>query len=84
MIKGCQKNIIFLKNTGSELFDEAYFVVKPSAPQKKERDIVLEASRLINGLDDTRRARRTKRLLPFLSGLALGAGLMLLICLIFI
>ena len=84
MIKGCQKNIIFLKNTGSELFDEAYFVVKPSATQKKERDIVLEASRLINGLDDTKMVKKAHRLLPFALGLLLGGGAVLLFCMILI
>ncbi len=82
MIKGCQKSIIFLKDTGSELFDEAYFVVKPTAPQKKERDIVLEASRLINGLDDTKPKKAAKKLSSFLLGLFLGAGASLLLCVI--
>lgn len=84
MIKGCQKSIIFLKNTGSELFDEAFVVVKSSAPQKKERDIVNEASRLINGLDDTKATKKKTGIIPFLSGLLLGAGVSVLLCLILI
>jgi hypothetical protein len=28
MVRGCQKKIIYLKNTGSEVFEEAYFVVR--------------------------------------------------------
>ena len=27
VVRGCQKKIVYLKNTGSEVFDEAYFVV---------------------------------------------------------
>ena len=28
MIKGCKKKIIYLKNTDSDIFDEAYFVLR--------------------------------------------------------
>ena len=80
MIKGCHKSIIFLKNTGSELFDEAYLVVNPSASERKDRDIVLEASRLINGLDDTRQIKKKFQFLPFFAGLLLGGGLALMLC----
>lgn len=82
MIKGCHKSIIFLKNTGSELFDEAYLVVNPSATERKDRDIVLEASRLINGLDDTHQVKGRKRILPFIGGLFLGGGVCLALCLL--
>ena len=36
MIKGCEKKIIYLKDTKSEYFEEAYFVVKPQASKEKE------------------------------------------------
>ena len=28
MVRGCQKKIIYLKNSGSDLFEEAYFIIK--------------------------------------------------------
>ena len=50
MIKGCHKSIIFLKNTGSELFDEAYFVLSRDGEDLRlgEDDMVTEANRIIN------------------------------------
>lgn len=49
-MKGCQKRIIVMKNTGSNLFDEAYFILKESAMRSQsisEHDMVGEASRII-------------------------------------
>ena len=82
MIKGCQKNIIFLKNTESELFDEAYFVMKPNAPQKSEKDIIWEATRLVNGFDEETSSKRSwvGGLLFFLAGLLTGIFASLLLC----
>ena len=50
MVRGCQKKIIYLKNTGSEVFDEAYFVVNDKALGKDvaECDMVLEANRILD------------------------------------
>ena len=52
MIKGCQKKIIFLKNTGCDLFEEAYFIMKDCAIDKGQSDIVLEATKIVNNLKD--------------------------------
>jgi len=48
--KGCQKRMIMLKNTGSEIFDEAYFILKERAEKSgvSENDMVREASRIID------------------------------------
>ncbi len=50
MLRGCQKKIVFLKNTGSKIFDEAYFVIsgKDDAPHVSEEMMVDEAKRIIN------------------------------------
>ena len=50
MVRGCQKKIIYLKSTGSEVFDEAYFVVSDKAPDenKGECNMVEEANRILN------------------------------------
>ena len=50
MIKGCQKRMIFIKNTGCDLFDEAYFVLKNDIPtsQENENDIIRTATAIIN------------------------------------
>ena len=49
MIKGCQKNVIWLRNTESELFEQAYFILSDAALLKKksEGDIIAEARRII-------------------------------------
>lgn len=87
MIKGCHKNIVFLKDTGSELFDEAYFILKPNAHEKKETDIISEATRIVNSLDDgsKRKGRgRLSKLFSFLVGAIIGVSAMLIIHLILI
>ena len=54
MIKGCQKKIIYLKNTESGLFDEAYFVVSRDggAAGAGETDMINEAKRIIEGASE--------------------------------
>ena len=49
MIKGCQKNVIWLRNTESEIFEQAYFILSDTASRKKksEGDIIAEARRII-------------------------------------
>ena len=49
MIKGCQKNVIWLRNTESEMFEQAYFILSDAASLKKksEGDIIAEARRII-------------------------------------
>ena len=50
MIKGCQKNVIWLRNTESELFEQAYFILSDAACEKNksEGDILAEARRIIS------------------------------------
>lgn len=51
MIKGCSKRMIMLKDTGSDLFEEAYFVLKTRrgiCNISTERDFIEEANRIIN------------------------------------
>ena len=47
MLRGCQKKIVFLKNTGSKLFDEAYFVISDKAKESAPPDLIKEANRII-------------------------------------
>lgn len=49
MLKGCQRKIIVLKNTGSNIFEEAYFVIRESAGRAhiSEADMIAEANRII-------------------------------------
>lgn len=88
MIKGCQKKIIFLKNTGCELFEEAYFIMKDCAIDKGESDIVLEATKIVNNIKDTATAPQKRRFWQrgsflFALGALLGFGLSVMSYLIF-
>ncbi len=75
MVRGYQKRVIHLKNIGSSLFDEAYFIVNG----KEERalgssDMIKEANRIIKenmtGKCDRGRIIRfiKKFIIPFLAG----------------
>ncbi len=48
-MRGYQKKVIFLKDTGSHLFDEAYFVISRKGEEAKidQSDMVFEANRII-------------------------------------
>ena len=49
MVKGCQRNIVYLKNTGSPYFEEAYFIIDDKYVNERlnERDLVKEANKVI-------------------------------------
>lgn len=50
MIKGCSRRMIILKDTGSDFFEEAYFVLKSGSPfcaLRSEKDFVAEANRIV-------------------------------------
>ena len=83
MIKGCHKEIVFLKDTGNELFEEAYFVLKPYALAKSEGDIVLEATKIANGIKNSSiKTKERKKVLPGLLLFLLGGAISSIIFLI--
>ncbi len=78
MIKGCQKKIVFIKDTGSELFDEAYLVMKPKAQGAKENDVLKEAHRILNEAQGSSSDKKSDKngfssFFKFTSGLLTGA-----------
>ena len=87
-MKGCQKKVIFLKNTGSYLFDEAYFIISSEGERSptSEESMISEANRIIeDSIDNGNYSLKTNKikkiiniLLPFLSG-ALTASATILI-----
>ena len=52
MLRGCQRRIIVLKNTKSDIFEEAYFILSERAASGEapvsESDMILEANRIIS------------------------------------
>ena len=51
-MRGTQKRVVYLKNTGSDMFDEAYFIIKENGrgilSVPGEDDLIREANRIIN------------------------------------
>lgn len=82
-MKGCQKKVIFIKNTGSRMFDEAYFIISRKSEDSRieQDDMVLEANRIIDdSLDGTEPGRARDRirkilgyLIPFSAGVVISS-----------
>ena len=79
LLKGCKKNLIALKNIGSDYIDEAYLVLKPDLPSGvAKEDIVKEANRLIHEYDTGQRKKRRPFSFPsFLIGAMLASAILL-------
>ncbi len=86
-MRGCQKKVIFLKNTGSSLFDEAYFVISREGEKENvgENNMIVEANRIIEGQKSHDGGRyvpvkyKLFILLGFVCGIVLGSVLCILI-----
>ena len=50
MVKGCERRVVYLKNTDSELFEEAFFVMKDAKTAKppSREAMVREANRILD------------------------------------
>ena len=70
-MRGCQRQIIMLKGTESQIFDEAYFLLRKDFEGKSRDDdeIIREAQRIVDR-NTTRHRRPLERspLIPFLCG----------------
>ncbi len=88
-----KKKIIFIKSTGSDIFEEAYFVLKSAKYDGKHRDnltrdMVQEANRVIDEKIGAERKRRFYLIFSALGSFVLGALLsvpvacVLILCLI--
>ncbi|MBQ9733474.1 MAG: hypothetical protein IJV74_04485 [Clostridia bacterium] len=89
-MRGYQRKIIHLKNTGSYLFDEAYFVLSRDGEDLHlgEDDMVKEASRIIDErnyirIENNFLIRNKRRIMLLLSGALSGAAVSALLFLIF-
>ena len=93
-MKGYQKKVIFLKNTGSHFFDEAYFVISRQGEEAAigQSDMILEANRIIRESigEDAQKVRREKGertwsfFPPFFLGVFVSSALMLIFYLIYL
>ena len=85
-MKGYQRKVIHIKNTGSYLFDEAYFVLSRDGEDLKlgEDDMVTEANRIINDKNYARLKngilfRYKSQIISLTAGVAIGAMVSFLI-----
>ncbi len=90
MIKGCTKRVVVVKDVQSDIFEEAYFILRPKSEKSKAKasrtDIITEANRLVldnpgtmegTGITLCKEQKTTRRIRDFLffvSGAALGLG----------
>ena len=84
-MRGYQRRVIFLKNTGSALFEEAYFVMRSEemTEGKTEADMVSEAGRIIEeNFGKWKSRKRIPRIPALIISFASGAILTLIIALI--
>ena len=94
MVRGCQRKVIFLKNTESKIFSEAYFIVDDKTHDVCEADMVREANRIIEAnlargaSEGTRGRGRISRifvtLIKSVPAFILGGVIATLICLAFL
>ncbi len=67
MVKGCQRRIIHIKETGSRYFEEAYFMLKPGTDSCEDGcgEMIDEAIRIIGESLSGGLGKRKKRSFAF-------------------
>ena len=74
-MRGCERRVIMLKGTDSEIFDEAYFLLRRDFKNRgEEGEIVKEAQRIVS-LNTTKKRRGTlskKEVISFILGAVCG------------
>lgn len=87
-VRGCEKRIYHVKNTESDIFDEAYFILKVGARKgtASPRELEREAMRLVNGTSESTVRRRglekRERIKAFFFGSLFSCGAIGLVSLI--
>lgn len=72
LLRGVQKQVIVLQDTGSEFFDQAFFIVSPKGQGKKHCDMVAAARGIVDSrLRNGRGVKREKNV----KWMALSAGI---------
>lgn len=78
-MRGCERKIILLKGTESQMFDEAYFLVRREFEKRGHDEIVREAERIVDrNTTRFRDSRTAKNLHFFLVGTCFGIAISLL------
>lgn len=89
MVRGCQKKIVYLKNTDSSVFDEAYFLLCDDVSADiSECDMIKEANRILDeciSFEEKRSKRQIvldfvkEKIIPFTLGIVLGVIITIII-----
>ena len=88
MVRGYQKRVIHLKNTESDAFDEAFFLVSRTRGEKMDdSELIKEANRIIEQSTSGKRERgffslMRAAILPFLVGAAFSSILWILLTIV--
>ena len=61
-MRGYQKRVVYLKNPGSAIFEEAYFIIKESHEADDEKTIIDEANRIIEENSGGERKKKTRKI----------------------
>jgi len=77
-LRGCERKVILLKGTASQMFDEAYFLLRPDFERRGQEEMLHEAIRIVDRNTTRRRRRRVtgRDAVSFALGIAIGAALM--------
>lgn len=87
-MRGYQRKVVYLKNIESSVFEEAYFIIKPSVEKKneekiKEPDFITEANRIIEESVGFHKKRKgaigLRETLIFITGFLISSVIMLLV-----
>ena len=86
MIKGCNKRVIVMKDTGDSVFEQAFFILKPGVENKSQSDILVQAQKIIENREnsnfpsgivynaDKKNGKSRKSMVMFFLGLVIGVG----------
>lgn len=55
VLKGCERRVLQIKSPKSELFEEAYFILKPQSAEVNDADMVEEAEKLLKTMTVNKR-----------------------------
>ncbi len=87
MLRGYQKRVIYLKNTGSEIFKEAYFVLEDEkrVSSSSKKALVDEANKIIDENFYFKKNKKFIKIIPYVCfiGGMITASVMFLIYLFF-
>lgn len=73
MITGCEKRVIVVKNTGSDVFEEAYFIVNKGTEASRS-DFLYEANRIIGSKNVEIRKRKRRLFAALLAPICFLSG----------